>query len=150
MRAAAAAVAAHEQLDLTPGVTTREDRLRAEFVLPSSETILADFTSRCASLPGNLGKMYLTTSHLCYEVRWGNDDEEATPHTLVLELDNVLSVRVKKGWVTSELFVTAFDSKGVAMEIEFNRMPHGQKAARLLVEQAAALGHTIEVLGNDD
>ena len=146
MRAAAAAVEAHDNSleSAADEKLTPEERLRRVFMLPSTETIVCEYTCRCPSLPGSLGKLYVTTSHVCYAVRWGDDDDDSTPSTLVFQMEDVYAARVHAGWVTSELFLTVFDSKGVANVLEFNRMPKAKKALALIRERSKELGHEIE------
>ena len=95
-------------------------------------------------MPGTIGKLFVTTSHVCYSVRWGDDDNEETPHTWVCQMEEIFAARVQSGWVTSELFLTAFNSAGVATVIEFDRMPKAKKAHKLIIERSQALGHEIE------
>lgn len=133
-------------VDLTPGIDTKEDKLRALFMLPASEMILEDFTCRCTALPGKLGKLYVTTSHVCYSVRWGDDDSEHTPAQLVLDIESIYSMRNKSGWIGGSLFVTAFGNGGVARETEFDHFPFHKKCCALILERAKVLAHEIEIL----
>jgi hypothetical protein len=125
---------------------TKEDKLRHKFMLPPSEMFLEDFTCRFPSLPGTLGTLRVTTSHVCYAVRWGDDDDESTKDTLVFDMDNIVSMRVKSGLLASTLFITAFNTAGVAVEHTFDRFPNAKKCQSLIVDRAKLLQHDIEII----
>jgi len=110
--------------------------------------------------------MYITTSHVCYTVNWGDDDLDHTPETLVFEIEAIYSIRPRPGWVVNthfyifrfplnffsipiilqsgSLFITAFNSQGVANELEFDHFLSVKKCVALLHERAKLLNYRIE------
>jgi hypothetical protein len=143
-QAVVGAVAASVQAAPVP--QTKEDKLRHKFMLPPSEMFLEDFTCRFPALPGTLGTLRVTTSHVCYAVRWGDDDDESTKDTLVFDMDNIVSMRVKTGLLAGHLYITAFNTAGIAVEHTFDRFPHAKKCQALIVDRAKLLQHDIEII----
>lgn len=129
-----------------PAPLTKEEKLRHKFMLPPSEMFLEDYTCRFPSLPGTLGTLRVTTSHVCYAVRWGDDDDESTKDTLVFDMNDIVSTRVKSGLLASTLFITAFNPAGVAVEHTFDRFPNAKKCQALIIDRAKQLNHEIEII----
>jgi hypothetical protein len=148
LQASAMAGAAKEQRQSHQAAAplSKEEKLRHKFLLPPSEIFIDNFTCRQPRLPGSVGTLYVTTSHVCYAVRFGDDDDESTKDTMVFTCDAIVTLRIKSGLIASTLLITAFNSAGVAVEYAFDRFPNAKKAMALIVQRGQAMKHEIDVI----